>query len=635
MITSININNANRYSILFEEVSEKLNEAASSNEKHPYKELYNKLLEGKNNKLGYGLFWNEAGKIEINSLELYFGIIEELVKIKPNYGILPLISNEASDEPYFEINANTRAINVPRNFSVQVQGDEQAETIYFQIDRYFDATDLYNQDIYIQWELPAGIGEEKKRGFSRPWIVDVESKPGFIIFGWALSSKVTSKNGDVKFSVKFLKKEGNNITYSLNTLPATLTIRQGLVLDLDEAIQDTSTLRFQNGAIEGTLSASKPIISEDLDSSSYYFIDSSAADYELQISAVSPDAGSLSATWYKSETEFGENISSGEKSSIKVKGYTITKTSTGDLMIDNSYKLDENFIDNHACYLTNNGGQLTDRVSDLQMIHDKFLTSETVSIYIPFYTYNVKEPGYYYCSVINRVGLQSSNTRSETAYFPSPIPPLPSHNGTKREGYIKNETTLIDYSKIDNSNDINIIENTQYIYQWSRLNEESKKYENVVDGTNNSYTVPSIGTYKCSVKSLLNKQSTEPAIENIWKVVNAPSLNISINDFSAANYTDRAEPLYLPIGQTTTVKINNMSSYDKVSYTVNKIDRATGNNIGLAVTSGDLFSEDDNLFTFISVDGQCKITCKGYVGSSTVVETADFIFYTEVSSSNS
>ena len=56
------------------------------------------------------------------------------------------------DEGLFEIDANSRKINIPAEFSrngVGVQGDELAEIIYFSIDRYFDTTDLYDKDIFV------------------------------------------------------------------------------------------------------------------------------------------------------------------------------------------------------------------------------------------------------------------------------------------------------------------------------------------------------------------------------------------------------------------------------------------------------------------------------------------------------
>ena len=94
-------------------------------------------------------------ELGITSLEEYYNWLPELKadeEGKPTvFTKLPL------DEPYFEIKANTRAITIPDEFKkngVAVQGDDLAEVVYFMIDRYFDAVDLNNTEIYIEWETP-------------------------------------------------------------------------------------------------------------------------------------------------------------------------------------------------------------------------------------------------------------------------------------------------------------------------------------------------------------------------------------------------------------------------------------------------------------------------------------------------
>jgi hypothetical protein len=55
------------------------------------------------------------------------------------------------DEPRFSIDANTRDIIIPANFRklVGVEGDHVAETLIFDIDRYFDFVDLYHDQMNI------------------------------------------------------------------------------------------------------------------------------------------------------------------------------------------------------------------------------------------------------------------------------------------------------------------------------------------------------------------------------------------------------------------------------------------------------------------------------------------------------
>ena len=57
-----------------------------------------------------------------------------------------------SNEPRFIIDANSREINIPFEFSfLGVIGDHKAETIYFEIDRYFDDEDLSTHTCVIQF----------------------------------------------------------------------------------------------------------------------------------------------------------------------------------------------------------------------------------------------------------------------------------------------------------------------------------------------------------------------------------------------------------------------------------------------------------------------------------------------------
>lgn len=142
----------------------------------------------------------------ITSLEEYFSWLKTLGNIQAfedrdfgkKYTILPL------DEPHFEINANTRAIQIPNEFKkngIAVQTDDLAEIVYFEVDRYFDYMDLNNCDIYIQWEIP----KSGEKNVSVPYVRDIESKPGKLIFGWAISDALTGTAGTLKFSVRFFQ----------------------------------------------------------------------------------------------------------------------------------------------------------------------------------------------------------------------------------------------------------------------------------------------------------------------------------------------------------------------------------------------------------------------------------------------
>jgi hypothetical protein len=84
---------------------------------------------------------------QIQSFQEYYDVLKILAKQNPIFLRVPI------DEELFEINLNTRKISVPQVFEengVGVKGDDLAEAIYFKADRYFDAQDLADTDIFIE-----------------------------------------------------------------------------------------------------------------------------------------------------------------------------------------------------------------------------------------------------------------------------------------------------------------------------------------------------------------------------------------------------------------------------------------------------------------------------------------------------
>jgi hypothetical protein len=122
----------------------------------------------------------------INTLNEYFQNIEALSELAIGSGRTgsdPYFLRLPLDEPYFEINANTRGITVPGELSqIAVVGDKLAEIVFFRIDRYYDAVDLNTRHIYIEWEVPDGKGGVIK-GISRDFLRDTQSEKDKIIFG--------------------------------------------------------------------------------------------------------------------------------------------------------------------------------------------------------------------------------------------------------------------------------------------------------------------------------------------------------------------------------------------------------------------------------------------------------------------
>lgn len=659
MITSINIDNANLYSVLYTEVSDELNKLITNKGEDYFKktqseiEAMNKgyericatlVTDKHSGDPKYTLCWDSNGNISINSLEAYYGIIEDLVEEKPKYGILPL------DEPPFTINANSRLILAPKDFTgVQVQGDHRAEIIYFQINRYFDITDLAEDTlaIYIQWERPDG-----QRGYSVPCIKDIESKPGYILLGWVLSSSITACPGNVKFSVRFVSANPSStqeLDFSLTTLTSLLEIKNGLVLDFkdeDNLIIETSSARFKNGAMDGSSEAVAPVISKaNFNNDDYYFFESNKVNdpfkvNKLKIAAVSPDAGSLNYGWRKSTMSSTENDLSG---TVEVSTYTILKDTSGGVPVytikdENDTTVDstlDNFIDQYQCYKTKDEHDI---VSDIIDSVDDIIFDEDdqANIYIPFNTYSVNSIGNYYCMIYNKVGLRTAETESPMAHYPGPVDPTTSQTGVVRVGFKKKddddtevETLLEDPTTCDANTEDQIKQRLEYVYEWY-YSDTGETYGTNSLGSSRTLTPTAAGYYKSNVKTKLNGVTSTNSVNNIWNVVTAPIPSLLLGG-STPIVADSI--IYQQPNQTLQIKINNMDKYDTFSYKVETVDRQDGS-VKSVITQGNVPYMDyatnstvRDTFLILTQPDKCKITCQGHVGSSFSVESDDFVFY--------
>ena len=160
------------------------------------------------------------------SLEGYFAHLDDLVFTDPSYVLIP------SDEEPFVIDANTRTISIPASFNkcAGVVGDNMCEIITFTIDRYFDYVDLANANICIQWKVPGDNSNGVKEGISHISLIDRDSIPGKIRFGWPLTNELTKNPGPISFAVRFFmkNKEDTEFVYLFNTLTTSIIIKEGL-----------------------------------------------------------------------------------------------------------------------------------------------------------------------------------------------------------------------------------------------------------------------------------------------------------------------------------------------------------------------------------------------------------------------
>ncbi len=129
-------------------------------------------------------------------------------------------------EPSFNVYLNTRKIEVPPSFKqLAVQGEHNAETIWFALDRYFDGVDLRDKTWGVQFvnadkeELLVAIDYKQ---------LDKDNDKTLLI-GWDVPFDITKSPGTVLLSLRcFELNDDNTPAYDLRTEYVSLTIGKSL-----------------------------------------------------------------------------------------------------------------------------------------------------------------------------------------------------------------------------------------------------------------------------------------------------------------------------------------------------------------------------------------------------------------------
>lgn len=178
----------------------------------------------------------------IRNIDDYFACLKTLATLENEHPeeIDPIFTILPATEQTFDIDANTREIKVPENFAkygVGVQGDEIAEILYFSIDRFFDAMDLAQKEILIQWRHEKDT--QGAQNLSATYKRSLTLQPGKIVFGWPISKDITERPGNILFSVRFYEREGEGdnavLIYSFSTATAQIKIQSGLDFELNSS----------------------------------------------------------------------------------------------------------------------------------------------------------------------------------------------------------------------------------------------------------------------------------------------------------------------------------------------------------------------------------------------------------------
>lgn len=280
-----------------------------------------------------------AEEISISSLDDFFCSLTDLrnkeeddQNLDHTFDILP------ADEPFFEIDANTRVITVPSEFKkngISVKGDHLAEILFFSIDRYYDDIDLANDvSIFVQCEVPKLSGDNGTK--SETYLcstvykdITILKNQGKMVFGWPINSLVTERQGVIKFSVRFIHTTTDpdtnkkKIDFSLSTLTASATVNPGLdftFVDGESSVQIIDNLATLKNRIRDSIpyntdeEAPMPEIILNIPASSFDSITEDEITYlltdlgqdgiKLIVQAVSNE-GIISYEWHKADLANG------------------------------------------------------------------------------------------------------------------------------------------------------------------------------------------------------------------------------------------------------------------------------------------------------------------------------------------
>ena len=345
----------------------------------------------------HDLVWttkNSDGKYEkVDSIEK---IGEDSVKFLR----LPL------DEPMFEINANTREIQVPRdNWTHGVRGDEIAEVLFFRINRYFDATDLAQMNIAIEWNNGSEVGSTES--FIKYVEEDSKDKDLKIIFGWPLDGKITANASTVRFSIHFYQSGDNpgEYIYSFHTLPQEIHIKDTLKIDYDkvkiENFRNTILGRVSSSSGDKLSTASIPyfILPSELNTE----IDDISSGYTMTAVAGRERGEATSYKWYQGkpgDTSASKELSQYEAASVYLPVDNFLKnTINGNTVAITTYFYD-NGKDKEAigCYDENDFIKTKQGIGTLYVLVSQYFLS------------NDQNAGQYWVEVKNRYGLTQKSS---------------------------------------------------------------------------------------------------------------------------------------------------------------------------------------------------------------------------------
>lgn len=484
MITYVDTQNEQKYTVLFNRASAKLgltpitktvfNPETAQDETKYFKRIHGndgweEVELNPENADDKAFIDGETSK-PISNLNEYFQHIHELAELaigEGRSGTDPYFLRLPLDEPFLEINANTRVITVPSQLrQVGVHGDKYAEIVFFRIDRYYDAVDLATRDIYIEWENAAG-----EKGVSKEFLCDTQSEKNKdkIIFGWIIDDAITKQAGTIRFAVRFVEwtnplaengSGGATLAYSFSSLPAQMTIVESLnysLLEDDSAITYQPTQENQEKHLtyfNWYLENSDP---DSMDETSYETagdiniiqnlkgidkpVNLANGSATLAVEASSEDAGIISYL-FAHQNEYNGTLNPSDTKKPTLQWVSTDGETAKSIPNRNIYKKENN------AYIMVTADEVDDNDS----------------VYIQVASVDVDKPGYYYALIRNTVsGKKANSVYSDIAYVPFAATPVPTENMPAKFIINKASYDLVHDEAVTNSREYRYLSNIKIV----------------------------------------------------------------------------------------------------------------------------------------------------------------------------
>ena len=441
---------------------------------------------------------DEFKNANITNIDSYFSCLAELARIEnehPNE-IDPIFTILPATEETFNIDADKRTISIPSNFAkygVGVQGDEIAEILYFSIDRYFDAMDLAEMDIIVQWKF-AGDNDNVSN-LSATYKKSLTLQPGKIVFGWPITSEITERSGNVQFSIRFYRRDEQDgdkkLIYSFSTLTSTIKIQSGLNFDLtgnepNLAINKSNRI-YQNlrnskrtdlggyviaaPEFEGYFTASKNEDGED--------------EFEIAVENLTYDL----PVNFVVKAVIPANTSSDKYVSPSGLSYVWKKDDGSELNSSHIYKkVETNVVNPYEIYYEEKNGVYEPYyvTGDNNPFDDIAENGEPIVLYTRHSVLTPQEPGVYYAEAYNTyVPGASVSVKSNEWIVPEPQEPMFEYD----DKVVLFENEDDNASVIVSINSVNSNDNGDLDYYWNKLETQNVEVSEKIEDSNNKLEI--------------------------------------------------------------------------------------------------------------------------------------------------